>query len=133
VVLDIIFFLLVHLHLVLTTFPFPVSTAEFIGEFWANKRNATSDVAPTNCRYIECVIGAMSLPALKGEAVRLRCASRRSAANSQRLKDNFRGFFSTRCASPISGERIAAPIVMAQHKENERIDGYLFAALRLLL
>ncbi len=25
---------------------FPVSTAEFIGEFWTNKRSATSDVAP---------------------------------------------------------------------------------------
>ncbi len=27
-------------------FPFPVSTAEFIGKFWSNKRSATSDVAP---------------------------------------------------------------------------------------
>jgi hypothetical protein len=27
------FFVLVHLDLVLTIFPFPVSTAEFIGEF----------------------------------------------------------------------------------------------------
>ncbi len=27
-------------------FPFPVSTAEFIGEFWTNKRSATSDVVP---------------------------------------------------------------------------------------
>jgi hypothetical protein len=41
------FFDLVHLHLVLTIFPFPVSTAEFIGEFWANKQSATSDLAPT--------------------------------------------------------------------------------------
>ncbi len=30
-------------------------------------------------------------------------------------------FFYVRCASPISGVRIAAPIVLAQHKENERI------------
>ncbi len=27
-------------------FPFPVSTVEFIGEFWTNKRSAMSDVAP---------------------------------------------------------------------------------------
>jgi hypothetical protein len=46
VALDIIFFVLVHLHLVLIIFLFPVSTADFIGEFWANKRSATSDVAP---------------------------------------------------------------------------------------
>jgi hypothetical protein len=37
---------LLRLHLVFTVFPFPVSTAEFIGEFWKNKRSATSDVAP---------------------------------------------------------------------------------------
>jgi hypothetical protein len=29
--------------------------------------------------------------------------------------------FIIRCASPISGARIAAPIVLAQYKEHERI------------
>jgi hypothetical protein len=41
------FFVLVHLHLVLSIFPLPVSTAEFIGEFWSNKRSDTSDVPLT--------------------------------------------------------------------------------------
>jgi hypothetical protein len=80
------FFVLVHLYLVLTVFPFPlVSTAEFIGEFWTNKQSAMSNVAPTvkYWRYIECLIGATSLPALKGEAGRLSCAKRRSVENSQ--------------------------------------------------
>ncbi len=34
---------------------------------------------------------------------------------------SFPGFFYVRCASPISRVRIAAPIVQAQHKLNERI------------
>ncbi len=34
---------------------------------------------------------------------------------------SFRGFFYVRCASPIGGVRIVAPIVLAQHKENKRI------------
>jgi hypothetical protein len=33
----------------------------------------------------------------------------------------FCGFFYVRCASPICGARIAGPIVLALHKENERI------------
>ncbi len=33
---------------------------------------------------------------------------------------SFRGFFYVRCASPISGVRIAEQIVLVQHKENER-------------
>jgi hypothetical protein len=84
VALDINFFILVHLHLVLTSFPFPVITAEFIGEFWANKRSATCDVAPTVLALYRMFIDATSLPGLKGEAERLRCAIRRSTTNSQR-------------------------------------------------
>ncbi len=34
----------------------------------------------------------------------------------------FSQIFFIRCALPISGERIAAPVVLAQHKEHERID-----------
>ncbi len=33
----------------------------------------------------------------------------------------FRRFFYVRCASPIGGLRIVVPIVLAQHKEKERI------------
>jgi hypothetical protein len=33
----------------------------------------------------------------------------------------FSRFFYVRCASPIGGIRIAAPKVLAQHKENKRI------------
>ncbi len=43
-------------------------------------------------RYIESVIGTTSISALKGEAGRLRCANRRSAANSQPHYKDFRGF-----------------------------------------
>jgi hypothetical protein len=41
------FLVLVHLHLFFNHIPFLGSTAQFIGEFWTNKRSATSDVAPT--------------------------------------------------------------------------------------
>ncbi len=51
-----------------------------------------------------------TLAAPTGEAWRIR------SANSK-----FSGIFYVRCASPNSGVRIAAPIVLAQHKENERI------------
>ncbi len=40
------FVILFRFHLGFTILSFPVSTAEFIGEFWKNKRSATSDVAP---------------------------------------------------------------------------------------
>jgi hypothetical protein len=39
-------FVVFRFHLGFTIFPFPVSTAKFIGIFWKNKRSATSDVAP---------------------------------------------------------------------------------------
>ncbi len=39
------FVVLFRFHLVFAIFPFPVSTAEFIGEFWTNKRSAASVVA----------------------------------------------------------------------------------------
>jgi hypothetical protein len=78
------FVVLFRFHLGFSIFPFPVSTAEFIGEFWKNKQSATSDVAPIVLALYRIVIGAPSISALKGEAGRLRCANRRSAANSQR-------------------------------------------------
>jgi hypothetical protein len=40
------FVVLFRFHLGFTIVPFPVSTAEFIGEFWKNNRSATSNVAP---------------------------------------------------------------------------------------
>ncbi len=39
------FVVLFRFRLGFAIFPFPVSTAEFIGELWTNKRSATSDVA----------------------------------------------------------------------------------------
>jgi hypothetical protein len=36
---------LLRLHLAFTIFPFPVGTAQFIGEFWKNKRSAMSGIA----------------------------------------------------------------------------------------
>jgi hypothetical protein len=33
------------LHLMYSFFPFPVCTAQFIGEFWKNRRSGTSDTA----------------------------------------------------------------------------------------
>ncbi len=81
--LKINFFVLVHLHLVLSIFSFPASTAQFIGEFWTNRQSATSNVAPTVLALYISVIGATLHPALKGEARRLRRAYRRSVANLQ--------------------------------------------------
>jgi hypothetical protein len=39
------FVVLFRFRLDFAIFPFPVSTAEFVGEFWTNKRSATSGVA----------------------------------------------------------------------------------------
>jgi hypothetical protein len=58
-------------------------------------------------------------PALIGEAVRTRRAFRRSGALSPILR--FSRIFHIHRASPISGIRIVAPIVLAQYKSNERI------------
>jgi hypothetical protein len=115
------FFYSVRLHLVLTIFPFPVSPAQFIGKFWTNRRSNRSDIAPTLLALYRTVKDATSLPALKGEAKRLRRANRRSAANLQRLLEVFADFFFIRCTSPTGRVRIAPPIVLAQLKENERI------------
>jgi hypothetical protein len=41
------FVVLFIFHFDFTIFLFPVSTAEFIVEFWTNKQSATSNVAPT--------------------------------------------------------------------------------------
>ncbi len=63
-------------------------------------------------RYIESVIGATSIPALKGEAGRGKFTA---------PKIRFSWIFHIRRATPISGVRIVAPIVLAQHEEHERI------------
>ncbi len=63
--LDIIF-VLVCLNLVPTLFPFPVSTAQLIGEFWTNRRSAMSNVVATVLALYRTVIGITLLPALKG-------------------------------------------------------------------
>jgi hypothetical protein len=65
--MDITFFL-ARLHFVLSIFLFPVSTAQFLSEFWANRRSATSNEAPTILALYINVIGATLHLALKGEA-----------------------------------------------------------------
>jgi hypothetical protein len=40
------FVVLLGFHFDFTIFPFPASTAQFIGEFWKNRRSGASDVAP---------------------------------------------------------------------------------------
>jgi hypothetical protein len=40
------FVVLGGLHLVFTLFPFPVSTAQIISEFWKNRCSGTSDLVP---------------------------------------------------------------------------------------
>ncbi len=72
--LDIIFFVLVHLHRVITIFPSPVSKAQFIGEFWTNKQSATSNVTPT----------VLALYRIRYWRYAAPFADRRSGASSQR-------------------------------------------------
>jgi hypothetical protein len=108
--LDITFFVLVCLHLVLTIFPFLVSTAQFKGEFRTNRRSAMSNIAPSYWRYIEILL------ALR-HSLRLKVKRGEFAA----LIRSFRGFFFICCALPTGGVRFAAPIVLAQHKGNRRI------------
>jgi hypothetical protein len=66
------------------------------------------------------IIGAALRSALIGEAVRVRRAFRRSGSFAAPIRGFSRIFHICR-ASPISGVRIAAPIVLAQHKGSERI------------
>ncbi len=77
-----------------------------------------------NWRYIAAtanIIGAAWHLALIGEAgERSPCLQAKRSEFVAPIQ-SFRGFFYVRCASPISGVRIAAPIVLAQHKENKRI------------
>jgi hypothetical protein len=80
-----------------------------------------SDEEPTVLALYRNVIGAILHPVLKGKAGRLRCANWQSGANSQRQLEVFTDFFFIRCASPIGGVRVAAPIVLAEHKGNEII------------
>jgi hypothetical protein len=109
---------LLRRHLSYTIFQFPVNTAQFIGEFWKNTSNVTLHLLKRSiCRIVS---SAKLLRVRKGEAGRLRRASRQSTANSKRQLEVFVDFF-FRCTSPFSGELIAGPIVLAQHKGDERI------------
>jgi hypothetical protein len=53
-VLGILLLFYLDFYLGFAIFPFPVSTAEFIGEFWKNKRSGTSDVAPIELALYSC-------------------------------------------------------------------------------
>ncbi len=67
------------------------------------------------------IIGAEWLTALIGEAGKRSPHLQAKWGEFVAPIRSFRGFFYVRCASPIGGIPIAAPIVLAQHKENERI------------
>ncbi len=67
------------------------------------------------------IIGAAWLTALIGEAGKRSPHLQAKRGEFVAPIQSFRRFFKVRCASPICGTRIAVPIVLAQHKENERI------------
>ncbi len=67
------------------------------------------------------IIGAERHSALIGEAGERSPHLQAKRGEFVAPIQSFRGFFYVRCASPISGVLITAPIVLAQHKENERI------------
>ncbi len=67
------------------------------------------------------IIGAAWLTALIGEVGKRSPHQYAKRGEFVAPIQSFRGFFYVRCASPLGGIRIAAPIVLAQHKENERI------------
>jgi hypothetical protein len=72
-------FKLVSILFICSLFLFPVSTAQFIGEFWNNKRSGMSDLAPILLALYNknnsFIIGAALRPALIGEAGRFRSAN----------------------------------------------------------
>ncbi len=86
-------------------------------------------------RYIESVIAATSLPALKGEAGCLRCANKRSASNSQHQLEVFADFF---LFAPLrllaeNGSRDQQYWWSIRETQDQAKRGKLFAALSLLL
>jgi hypothetical protein len=68
---------------------------------------------------------------LIGEGENTRHAYRRSGSNLQR-QEVFADFLNIYCVLPFGGVRIAGPIVMAQHKGNERINKVRPPILRVL-
>ncbi len=118
------FVVLGSLHLVYTFFPFPVSTAQIIGEFWRNRLSGTSNVAPlvltlysSHSWYYWCCV-ASSACRQSGETLAMPIgeARRIHSANKKLLQ-----IFFICCASPFGRVIIIGPIVLAQHKGNERI------------
>ncbi len=113
------FLVLIRFHLGFAKFPFPVSTAQIIGEFWINRGSSVSDVAPIELALYSChsqyywrcmAFGANRrsggmLAAPIGEVRRIRSANMKFS----------RIFLYVRCASPNSGVWIVAPIALAQH------------------
>ncbi len=107
-------------HFDLAQFPFPVSTIQFIGMFWKNRCGGMNNVAPIVLAQEDTanIIGSVLHPALIGKARRLWAKQGEFPAPIKK----FRGFFFLRCTSPISGVKIAAPIVLTQYKGHKRID-----------
>jgi hypothetical protein len=48
------FVVLIGFHLGFTIFPFPVSTAQIIGEFWKNRWSSASDIGPIELVLYGC-------------------------------------------------------------------------------
>jgi hypothetical protein len=99
--------------------------AQIIGEFWKNRWSGMNDVAPIVLALYSSptvdIIGTVWHPALIGKSRNARCAYRQSGVNSQGQLEVFAVFFFIPCASFISRVWIAGPIVLVQHKGNERI------------
>jgi hypothetical protein len=85
------FVILFGFHLGFTLFPFPVSTAKFIGEFGSNNGSSTNVEAPVVLEATPNFIGAALLPVPWAK----------QGAFAAPLT-NFRGFFFIRRTSPIS-------------------------------
>ncbi len=110
--------------LILTYFRFRSVLLKFQASSGSTGEAVRATQRQQNWRYIAATanfIGAALHSALIGEA-----GTRSPHLQAKQGKfvapiRSFRGFFYVRCASPISGVRIAAPIVLAQHKDNERI------------
>ncbi len=105
-------------------FPFPVSTAQIIGEFWKNGWSSVSDVAPlvlalysSYSRY--CWRFASGAFRRSGGTLAVPIGGAERSSNAKKKFSQI--FFYIHCTSPIGRVWSAEPIVLVQHKEKERI------------
>jgi hypothetical protein len=125
------FFVLFYVLLGFAIFPFPVSTAQFIDEFWKNTWSGMSDVVYKKTQLtllalhftLPLQVKHIALATPLGDMGQICCVNK-----------EFSRIFFVRCTLPIRRVKIAAPIVLAQYKEHQRIGGAQkrIAALPLL-